>query len=442
MTRQPAAAEITRWASRALAALGGQYAEVLRLAGAELTRQRRTLNLVAASSPTLPAALIAQSLLFGSVTAEGYPGHRYHPGADVVDAVERLACERARHLFGADYANVQPMSGSAANLAVLYGVLDRDDTVLSLELDHGGHLSHVSSRSSIAKRVTGRHYVVDGSGHIDHDALTLLVKQLRPALVICGGSAYPRRLDFAAFRSAADEAGCLLMVDISHISGLVAAGVHPSPIAHADVVTTSTYKQLCGPRGGLLLAGAESRIPMRTLDWAVFPGFQGTPDFGAIAAKAVALSFAGRAEFAAAMGRVADYARLFAAAFLDRGVGLVSGGTDTHMVLVDLRAAAVSGRVVGDCLDRLGVLVNKNLVPDDPRPAGQTSGIRLGTNDLAFRPVWSSEVRALAGLVADVVADLATGAPADWVAEGRLGRAVADQVAEIGARGYREEWCQ
>jgi len=432
--------QIRQWCDGALTSLAGLDARLLNYAHAELQRQQGVLNLVAASSPTLPAVLIAQSLLFSSLTAEGYGNERYHPGTEVANEVEQLARSRAEQLFGSPHVNVQPLSGSAANLAVLYGLLERGDTVLSLELRHGGHLTHVSRGASISKRITGAYYEVDDRGTIDYDTLAVLVKQVQPRLVICGGSAYPRRLDFAAFRAAADEAGALLMADVSHISGLIAAGVHPSPVPVCDVVTTSTYKQLCGPRGGLVLSGAGSRIPAASLDRAVFPGFQGTPDFGGIAAKAVALHFASQPAFAEAMGRVVKYARRFATALVRQGVPVVSGGTDTHMVLADFRGRPASGRVVGETLQRLGVLVNRNFVPGDPRPASETSGIRIGTNDLAFRPVSDEQVGQLADATAVVVAELSTGADPDTVVKGPSGRSLAEHAADITGRGYVAQW--
>jgi len=431
---------VREWCNAALTSLAGLDGQVVRLAQAELRRQTSTLNLVAASSPTLPAVLVAQALLFSAVTAEGYGTKRYHPGTEVVDEVEQLARLRAQRLFGSPHANVQSLSGSAANLAMLYGVLDAGDTVLSLELSHGGHLTHVSRRASISKRITASYYEVDDRGVIDYDALSLQVKQVQPRLIICGGSAHPRQLDFEAFRAAADQVDALLMADISHVSGLVASGVQPSPVPLCDLVTTSTYKQLCGPRGGLVLLGAQSRITARTIDRAVFPGFQGTPDFGGIAAKAVALHFAAQPAFAMAMRRVVRYARRFATALTDNGVSVVSGGTDSHMVLADFSTSSVSGRVVGDALQRLGILVNKNLIPNDPRSSTETSGIRLGTNDLGFRPVSDDEVGQLAEATATVVAEFAAGASVDAVVAGPLGRGLAGRAADIAARGYRKDW--
>ncbi|WP_018680593.1 serine hydroxymethyltransferase [Actinokineospora enzanensis] len=393
-------------ADQALGLLDRQDSAVADLARAHLAYAARTLNLVAASSPTLPAVSAAAGAGFWAVTAEGYPGARYHPAAVAIDDLESLARQRARSLFGVSHANVQPASGSAANLAVLYGLLDPGDRVLSLDLAHGGHLSHVSRQASISKRVDAAHYLVGDDGTVDPAALADLVARTRPRLVICGGSAYPRQLDFAAFRAAADRVDALLLADISHISGLVAAGVHPSPAAFCDLVTTSTYKQLRGPRGGLVMLGEPTRVSASTIDRAVFPGFQGTPDFAAIAGKAIAFRHAATPDFRAAMQRVVDYARIFAAAFTDRGVPMVTGGTDTHMVLLDLRATPVSGRVVADSLQDLGLLTNRNLVPADPRPTRETSGVRLGTNDLAFRDLTSTEITTLAGTVAAVVGDL------------------------------------
>jgi glycine hydroxymethyltransferase len=435
----PAAmAAITGWYEQALAALARDDPGIVDLAAAELTRRRRYVNLVAASSPTLPAALAAQSLLFSSVTSEGYVGARYHPGAEVVDAVETLARQRAERLMRSPHANVQPSSGSAANLAVLYGVIDAGDTILSLDLVHGGHLSHGARVASISKHVPTSHYGVTDGGGVDPGMLADVVKECRPRVVICGGSAYPRAIDFTAFRAAADEVDALLLADISHVSGLVAARVHPSPVPLCDAVTTSTYKQLCGPRGGLVLLGEDSRLGASDLDRAVFPGFQGTCDFGTIAAKAVALGFASTDAFAAAMRRVTRFARAFADALEARGTTLVGGGTDTHMVLVDLRGTAVSGRVVADVLEHCGVLVNKNMVPGDERSPMQTSGVRLGTNDLGFRVLDDALVAALAAAVAAAVGDLAGGvAPADVAGRAEL----AGVAADVAACRYVPELC-
>lgn len=435
----PDAALTASWSAAALRRLTDTDAVIVRLAAAEIRRRRGVLDLVAASSPTLPAALVAQSLLFSAITAEGYRSRRFHPGTEVVDEVEDLARTRAQDLFGVAHANVQPSSGSAANLAVLYGLLRPGQRVVALELTHGGHLSHASSGASVGSWMAADHYRVDADGFIDLDALRDLVRRTRPAILICGGSACPRALDFPAFREIADETGTLLLADISHISGLVAAGVHPSPVPVADVVTTSTYKQLRGPRGGLVLQGASGRVEARRLDRAVFPGLQGTPDFGLIAAKAVALGAAAGPAFTAAMRRTVRYARIIAAALTEEGVPLVGGGTDTHLVLADLRAAPVSGRVISEVLISAGVLVNHNLVPDDPRSATETSGLRIGANDVAFRRVSDTEVTALAGRLAAVVGCLVRGAPVGSPECVRLTAELVGCATELAARGYRPD---
>ncbi|MFE3171562.1 serine hydroxymethyltransferase [Amycolatopsis sp. NPDC059090] len=414
------------------AALAAADPTLVELARRQHAARRTRLNLVAAAGPTLSEVVAAQALGFGSVTAEGYPGRRYHPGAEQVDEVERLAVRRAEDLFGAQGANVQPLSGSAANLAVLSGLLKPGEPVLSLELSHGGHLSHVSGRANLSRWVESAHYHLTAAGEPDEDELLSLVREVRPRLLICGGSACPRKIDFAVFRRAADEAGALLMADISHISGLVAAGVHASPMPYCDVVSTSTYKQLCGPRGGLLLCGRRSPVTRAMLDRAVFPGLQGTPDFGAIAAKAVALRFAAGPVFAEAMHRATRYAGVLADALTASGVALVGGGTDTHLILADLRGAAATGAQVEDALRACGVLVNKNLVPDDPRQAGETSGIRLGTNELAFRALTDDQVAAFAAELAEVVARLRDGeSPRECQAARRL-KATAEGLAAEG----------
>jgi glycine hydroxymethyltransferase len=382
---------------------------ILKLAERELARQRSHLNLVAASSPTSPEVLAAQGLGLSALTAEGYPGRRYHPGTEVIDEVEQLAVERAQRLFGADHANVQPLSASVANLAVLYGFLAPGDAVLSMELSHGGHLSHVARPASASKHLNATYYRLGADGTLDLDRVRDQALAVRPAVLICGCSAYPRTIDFPALRAVADEVGALLLGDISHISGLVAAGLHPSPFPHCDVVTTSTYKQLRGPHGGLILRRPGSRLSANEIDKFVFPGFQGTPDFGTIAAKAVALGGALRPEFRKAMDRVVCFAKLFADAFTEYGVRLVAGGTDTHMVLVDLSDGDASGRTVSHALEQVGILANMNLIPNDRRSAHETSGLRLGTNHLAFMDIGEHQVGELARGVAELVADLNRG---------------------------------
>ncbi|MGH3874461.1 MAG: serine hydroxymethyltransferase [Pseudonocardiaceae bacterium] len=409
---------------------------ILKLAERELARQRSHLNLVAASSPTSPEVLAAQGLGLGALTAEGYPGRRYHPGTEVIDEVEQLAIERAKWLFGADHANVQPLSASVANLAVLYGFLAPGDAVLSMELSHGGHLSHVARPTSASKHLNATYYRLGADGSLDLERVREQALAVRPAVLICGGSAYPRTVDFSALRAIADEVGALLLGDISHISGLVAAGLHPSPFPHCDVVTTSTYKQLRGPHGGLILRSPGSRLSANEIDKFIFPGFQGTPDFGTVAAKAVALGGALRPEFRKAMDRVVCFAKLFADAFTEYGVRLIAGGTDTHMVLVDLSDGDASGKTVSHALEQVGILTNMNLIPDDRRSAHETSGLRLGTNHLAFMDIGEHQVSELARGVAELVADLDRGRlPEQCPAWRRLG----EHAAALTGSGHPPE---
>ncbi|MGH3626095.1 MAG: serine hydroxymethyltransferase [Sciscionella sp.] len=417
---------VDRFTRTGFGSLATSDPDILELAERELVRQRSHLNLVAASSPTSPEVLAALGLGLSALTAEGYPGRRYHPGTEVIDEVERLTVERAQRLFGADHANVQPLSASVANLAVLYGFLGPGDAVLSMELSHGGHLSHVAHPTSASKHLNATYYRLGADGTLDLDGVREQALVVRPAVLICGGSAYPRTIDFSALRAVADEVGALLLGDISHISGLVAAGLHPSPFPHCDVVTTSTYKQLRGPHGGLILRSPSSRLSANEIDKFVFPGFQGTPDFGTVAAKAVALGSALRPEFRKAMDRVVCFAKLFVDAFTKYGVQLVAGGTDTHMVLVDLSDGDASGKTVSHALEQVGILANMNLIPNDRRSARDTSGLRLGTNHLAFMDIEEHQVGELARDVAELVADLNRGKlPEQCPAWRRLGEHVA-----------------
>ncbi|MFJ2026165.1 serine hydroxymethyltransferase [Streptomyces sp. NPDC087897] len=379
----------------------------------ETARQRDTLMMVAASSVADPSVLACEGSVLGNLTAEGYPGNRYHAGCGVADEIERLAIERACAAFGARDAIVQPHSGSSANLAVITALLDPGDTLLGLDLDCGGHLTHGSPAS-----VTGRHYRAHGyrvtpEGLLDYAQIRELALEHRPKLIVCGASAYPRSIDFARFREIADEAGAYLLADISHIAGLVAAGLHPNPVDHAHVTTTSTYKQLYGPRGGLILLGRDARTPgpergtlAATLRRAVFPFTQGTPDLASVAAKARALDFVAGPGFAEVAKRLADGAQAIAERLLERGFELVTGGTDTHMVLLDLRATGVTGDVAEQALESCGIVVNRNRVPGDTTAVRVTGGLRLGTNTLAARGMDRTAVVECADLVADVLTAL------------------------------------
>ncbi|MFJ5116004.1 serine hydroxymethyltransferase [Streptomyces sp. NPDC088551] len=380
--------------------------EVFTLLAAEERRQRETLQLVAAASTAPWQVRWCNGSVLTNVTGEGYPGRRYHSGCEFFDRIEELACRRAREVFGSPFANVQPHSGTNANLAALRALMPEGGTVLSMSLKAGGHLSH-GARSSITSTLYGaRHYGVTPDGLIDPDEVRALARRHRPAVIICGGSAYPREIDFAMFRKIADETGAALLADVSHISGLVAAGLHPSPVPYAHLVTSSTYKQLAGPRGGVVLGGTDVPDPAaleRRVRAAVFPGVQGTPAPNAIAAKAWAFGYVATTEFHDVCRRILATARGIAAVLTERGFSLVSSGTDNHMVLVDLRGTGMTGWVAEKALESCGILVNRNAVPGDIRPAAVSGGLRIGTNALAARGGDAGLARRAAELVADVL---------------------------------------
>ena len=370
------------WLDRPLTEIDPEIAAVL---DAELSRQQRTLEMIASENFAPRAILEAQGSVLTNKYAEGYPGKRYYGGCEEVDVSEQLAIDRAMELFGAEHANVQPHSGAQANAAVFHALLNPGDTILGLELAHGGHLSHGMKLNLSGKLYDVASYGVDPDTFlIDMDKVAEVARERRPKLIIAGWSAYPRHLDFAAFRAIADEVGAKLLVDMAHFAGLVAAGEHPSPVPHADVVTTTVHKTLCGPRGGLILCREELKADINR---AVFPGQQGGPLEHVIAAKAVAFKLAMTESFRerqqltiAAAQTVAD--RLLEAG---HGVSVLTGGTDVHLVLVDLRESELDGQAAEDRLDEIGITVNRNAVPFDPRPPMVTSGLRIGTPALATR---------------------------------------------------------
>lgn len=412
-TAPGAVPDLVDFAGHATRRLRERDSTLYALLARESARQRDTLMMVAASSVADPSVLACEGSALGNLTAEGFPGNRYHAGCGVADDIERLAIERACAAFGAQDAIVQPHSGSSANLAVITALLSPGDSLLGLDQDCGGHLTHGSPAS-----VTGRYYRAHGyrvtpEGLLDYDQIRELALEHRPKLIVCGASAYPRSIDFARFREIADEANAYLLADISHIAGLVAAGLHQSPVDHAHVTTTSTYKQLYGPRGGLILLGRDARTsgPERgtlaaTLRRAVFPFTQGTPDLASVAAKARALDFVASPDFAELAKRLADGAQAIAERLTDRGLRLVTGGTDTHMVLLDLRGTGVTGDVAEQALESCGIVVNRNRVPGDTTPVRVTGGLRLGTNTLAARGMDRTVAAECADLVADVLAEL------------------------------------
>jgi glycine hydroxymethyltransferase len=381
----------------------------------ERRRQNEGLELIASENFVSRAVLEAAGSVLTNKYAEGYPGRRYYGGCEVVDRVETLAIERARALFGAEHVNVQPHSGTSANLAVYFALLRPGDTLLGMDLSCGGHLTHGHRLSYSGRDFKVVAYGVDrASERIDFDEVRRLALEHRPKLIVCGASAYSRTIDFARFREVADEAGAILMADIAHIAGLVATGLHPSPVPHCQVVTTTTHKTLRGPRGGMILCRAELA---KEIDRAVFPGVQGGPLMHVIAAKAVALGEAATPEFAAYQRRIlANTARL-AGACAERGLRIVSGGTDNHLFMADVASRGVTGKAAELALDRAGITVNKNTIPFDAQPPLVASGIRVGTAAVSTRGLGEREMEEIAGMIAEVVAQPESAATAAGVRE-------------------------
>jgi len=370
--------------------------EVAAAVGGELIRQRETLEMIASENFVPRAILEAVGSVLTNKYAEGYPGRRYYGGCDQVDIVETLAIERAKELFGAEHANMQPHSGAQANNAVYMALLEPGDTILGLALDHGGHLSHGMKLNISGKLYNPVPYHVSSEDHrVDMDEVASLAEQHRPKLIIAGWSAYSRHLDFAVFREIADSVGAKLMVDMAHFSGLVAAGEYPNPVPYADVVTSTIHKTLGGPRSGMILCREELKADINR---AVFPGQQGGPLMHVIAGKAVALGIASTEEFAERQRRTIANARALAEGLVEGGVDVVTGGTDTHMVLVDLTSTGLDGQTGEDRLDQVAITVNRNTIPFDPRPPMNPSGLRIGTPALTtrgFEPADLSEVAAI-----------------------------------------------
>jgi glycine hydroxymethyltransferase len=376
--------------------------EVARAVSDELAREQTQIELIASENIVSRAVLEAQGSVFTNKYAEGYPGRRYYQGCHPSDAVEQLAIDRAKQLFGCGFANVQPHSGAQANGAVFLALLQPGDTILGMSLAAGGHLTHGAPPAQSGKWFNAVQYGVREDDHlIDFDALQALAEQHRPKLIIAGGSAYPRHIDFARFRAVADSVGALLMVDMAHFAGLVAAGEHPSPFGHAHFVTTTTHKTLRGPRGGMILTDDEALA--KKFNSAVFPGLQGGPLMHVIAAKAVAFGEALQPEFKSYAKAVVANARALAGRLKDRGADLVAGGTDTHLALVDLRPLGITGKDADESLERAGITCNKNGIPFDPLPPMKTSGIRVGSPAGTTRGFGEAEFREVGDMVADVL---------------------------------------
>ena len=411
------------------AALTDSDPELNAAIGAELRRQQDQIELIASENIVSRAVLEAQGSVLTNKYAEGYPGRRYYGGCEFVDVAETLALERARRLFGCRFANVQPHSGAQANQAVFLALLQPGDTILGMSLAAGGHLTHGASANQSGKWFNAVHYGVRREDHlIDYDEVARLAEQHRPKLIIAGGSAYPRVIDFARFRTIADAVGARLLVDMAHFAGLVAGGVHPSPLPHADVVTTTTHKTLRGPRGGMILSNDEDLG--KKINSAVFPGLQGGPLMHVVAAKAVAFGEALRPAFRDYAAQIVANARALAAVLAQRGSAIVSGGTDTHLMLVDLRPKKLTGKAAEASLERAGITCNKNGIPFDPEKPTLTSGVRLGTPAGTTRGFGIAEFEEIGGLIDDVLSALARNPDGDIQVE----RTVRDKVHALCAR--------
>lgn len=372
---------------------------------AEMDRQNSHIELIASENWVSKAVMAAMGSPLTNKYAEGYPGKRYYGGCECVDIVENLAIERAKRLFGCDYANVQPHSGAQANMAVFFAMLKPGDTVMGMNLDHGGHLTHGSPVNMSGSYFNIVPYGVNDEGFIDYDKLRKIALEARPKLIIAGASAYARTIDFKKFREVADEAGAYLMVDMAHIAGLVAAGLHPSPIPYADVVTTTTHKTLRGPRGGLILANEEAAKKFN-FNKAIFPGIQGGPLMHVIAAKAVCFKEALDDSFKVYQQNIINNAQALSKGLISRGISIVSGGTDNHLMLVDLTNFGLTGKETEKLLDAVNITCNKNTIPNDPQSPFVTSGIRLGTPAVTSRGLNGQDMDVIAEAVSLVIKDI------------------------------------
>lgn len=387
----------------------------------EMERQNSHIELIASENWVSPAVREAAGSIMTNKYAEGYPGKRYYGGCECVDVVERLAIDRAKELFGADYVNVQPHSGAQANMAVQFSLLKPGDTVMGMNLDQGGHLTHGSPVNFSGTYFHIVPYGVNEEGFIDYDKVMEIALECKPKMIIAGASAYARTIDWKKFREAADACGAYLMVDMAHIAGLVAAGLHPSPIPYADVVTTTTHKTLRGPRGGMILASKESMEKNKfNFNKAVFPGTQGGPLMHIIAAKAVCFEEALKPEFRVYQQRILDNAQALAKGLMSRDVKIVSGGTDNHLMLVDLTPYGLTGKAVEKLLDEAHITVNKNTIPNDPKSAFVTSGLRLGTPAATTRGLGTEDMDRVAEAISIVIREGEGGIP--------KARAIVDEI--------------
>ena len=376
--------------------------EVAEAITAEFERQSTHIELIASENWVSPAVMSAMGSVMTNKYAEGYPAKRYYGGCECVDVVESLAIERAKELFGCDYVNVQPHSGAQANMAVQFAILQPGDTVMGMNLDHGGHLTHGSPVNFSGTYFKIVPYGVNDGGFIDYENVRKIAMECKPKMIIAGASAYARTIDFKKFREIADECGAVLMVDMAHIAGLVAAGLHPSPMPYADVVTTTTHKTLRGPRGGMILCNQEA-ADKYNFNKAVFPGIQGGPLMHVIAAKAVCFKEALQPEFKVYQKGIVDNAQALCQGLLSRGIKIVSGGTDNHLMLVDLTNFDLTGKVVEKLLDSVNITCNKNTIPNDPKSPFVTSGVRLGTAAVTSRGMNTEDMDKIAEAIAMMI---------------------------------------
>ena len=406
-----------------MTALARQDPQIARAIMQEEQRQRHNIVLIASENYVSRAVMEAQGSAFTNKYAEGYPGRRYYGGCEFVDVAEQLAIDRATQLFGAEHANVQSHAGAQANMAAYAALLDIGDTVMGLQLDQGGHLTHGSPVNFSSKLYNFVSYALDPeTEQLDYDAIVASAREHRPKVIVAGYTAYSRTIDFKRFRQIADEVGAVLMVDMAHIAGLIAGGVHPSPLPHASVVTTTTHKTLRGPRGAMILSTEEHR---RAVDRAVFPYGQGGPLMHAIAAKAVCFAEALEPSFHAYAQAIVDNAKVLAAGLEEQGLRIVSGGTDNHLMLVDLAALECTGQEAEEALGRIDVTVNKNAIPNDPRPPRVTSGLRLGTPSITSRGFGAEETKQVASII---------GRALNHRGDERVEAKLREEVAELTAR--------
>lgn len=405
---------LTKYVHRGIEHLNEDDPTLYGLLDEEYQRQANVLTMVAASSIVDPSVMICDSMVPVNVTAEGYPGARFHAGCKVIDKIEQLAIDRSKEAFGAQYANVQSHSATTANQVVMCSLLKPGDTLLGMELDSGGHLTHGSKASVSGQYFNAIGYGLDKNEHVDYDQVYNLAKEHKPKLIICGTTAYPRVLDFKRFREIADEVGAYVLADITHIAGLVIAGLHPSPIDHVHFTTTCTHKQIYGPRGGLIMMGNDYDSPapdgkrklFEVVQKGVFPFFQGAPNLNSIAAKARALGMVLRPEFKERMQRIKSDAKALAGCFMEKGYHVITAGSDNHLVVVDVISKGITGLVAEKALEDCNIVVNKNRIPGDQKSAFITSGIRIGTNSLALKGMEAEDMPVCADLVHKVLSNV------------------------------------